>query len=621
MKKLIIGGATVNQTPLDWAGNLQNILESIGVARDEEIDLLCFPELCITAYGCEDLFLSEWLPDKAISLIPEIVEFTEAITIAVGLPIRFMGKTYNCVCVISDRKILGITAKQYLAIDGVHYESRWFTQWPANTIDEIELMGQNVPFGDVTYKKDGISFGFEICEDAWREDRPGNRLFERKVDLILNPSASHFALQKTLDRQHLVVESSRKFNCTYLYVNLLGNESGRMIYDGEIIIADRGKLLNKNNHLSFLPFQVLRHEIDFESDIKEISSFHEVLSKDEEFTRATSLGLFDYLRKSNASGFVLSLSGGADSSTCAVLISEMVRRGIKELGVNNFLEKIGKSDLIDSTVDDYENNTKLILSHLLITAYQATKNSSKETLEAAKELAENIGARFIDWKIDNAIEDYTSTIELVLGRKLNWSQDDIALQNIQARARSPIIWMLANLKNSLLITTSNRSEGDVGYATMDGDTSGSLAPIAAIDKPFIRKWLIWAEKELGYEALSNVNQLEPTAELRPLEKAQTDEEDLMPYNILVEIERAAIRDHKSPVQVFEVLVKRHPNEEEALKTYVHRFFSLWSKNQWKRERIAPSFHLDDFNIDPKTWCRFPIISGGFKEELDELDQM
>src|SRR5690606_7153512 len=127
------------------------------------------------------------------------------------------------------------------------------------------------------------------------------------------------------------------------------------------------------------------------------------------------------------------------------------------------------------------------------------------------------------------------SIEQVLGRPVDWATDDIALQNIQARARSPIIWMLANIKNCLLLSTSNRSEGDVGYATMDGDTSGSISPIAAVDKSFLLRWLVYAEKELGYHGLSHVNRLSPTAELRPREQHQTDEEDLMPYEVLVDI--------------------------------------------------------------------------------------
>jgi NAD+ synthase (glutamine-hydrolysing) len=176
--------------------------------------------------------------------------------------------------------------------------------------------------------------------------------------------------------------------------------------------------------------------------------------------------------------------------------------------------------------------------------------------------------------------------------------------------------MLANVNRAVLLTTSNRSEGDVGYATMDGDTSGSLAPIAGLSKVFILQWLRWAEKNLGQSGLQHVNNLQPTAELRPLERNQTDEDDLMPYTVLAEIERHAIVERKSPPQVFQSMKDNY--DTELLKGWIRKFFRLWSANQWKRERIAPAFHLDDLNVDPRTWCRFPILSSGFAEELELL---
>jgi NAD+ synthase (glutamine-hydrolysing) len=153
---------------------------------------------------------------------------------------------------------------------------------------------------------------------------------------------------------------------------------------------------------------------------------------------------------------------------------------------------------------------------------------------------------------------------------------------------------------------------------MDGDTSGSFAPIAGLSKTFIIQWLQWAEKGLDQPGLSAVNKLLPTAELRPLEKQQTDEADLMPYPILVEIERNAIFYRKSPVEVYEAM-KDH-FEPASLKIYVLKFFRMWSANQWKRERFAPSLHLDDLNVDPRSWCRFPILSSGFSQELTLLDK-
>lgn len=588
-----IAGASLNQTPLDWEGNTARVIEAIKAAKDQQAQIVCFQELCISAYGCEDLHLHQWMSDRAWAELEKIIPHTKDLVVCIGLPIHHIDKVYNGACVIQDQKILGITLKQNLALDGVHYEPRWFEPWQPNEVDHIQRNGRDVAIGDLVYDVLGIRFGFEICEDAWRQVRPGEILCQRGVDLIINPSASHFALQKSRTRETLVTDSSLKFNCAYVYVNVLGNEAGRMIYDGDILFAQKGKLLGVHRRLSFKPFQVQTCTINFDDPEKsEVLPKTDITDRNEEFAQAVSLALFDYLRKSKAKGFVLSLSGGADSSCCAVLVAEMVRRASKEIGYRQ-------------TVGD-----------LLTCAYQGTKNSSETTLEAARELALSIGAGFHQWTIDDEVNSYTSKAEKAIGRKLEWATDDVAMQNIQARARSPIIWLLANIKQSILLTTSNRSEGDVGYATMDGDTSGSLAPIAGIDKPFIMQWLKWAEKELGYHGLKYVNNLQPTAELRPQERAQTDEKDLMPYPVLVDIERLAFLYRKSPLEVYKVLSEKY--DPVPLKDWVKKFYRLWAANQWKRERLAPSFHLDDLNVDPRSWLRFPILSGGFREELADL---
>jgi NAD+ synthase (glutamine-hydrolysing) len=615
---LRIAGATVNQTPLDWTNNVNNIITALEEAKKENALILCLPELSLTGYGCEDLFLSDWLSERAWLHLQEIIPHCNSITACIGLPVRIEGITYNGTCIIQNKKIIGITFKQNLARDGVHYEPRWFDAWPVGLVKEIVRDGQTIQVGDLIYEAYGIKFGFEICEDAWRkEKRPGYKLFKQGVDLIMNPSASHFAMGKSeLREKEVVIDGSQKFNCAYLFVNLLGNEAGRMIYDGDIIFGQHGNIISLNERLSTKPYNLQWCDINFENPA--LTKSHPLTDnkkRNEEFARASSLALYDYLRKSKAKGYVLSLSGGADSSLCAVLVAEMVRRTSTELGFEKFCEAIG----IPMT-----GNAKSAVNQLLTCAYQGTRNSSDATFTSAKELAHSLGAEFHQWEIEEEVTSYETKIEKALGRKLTWDQDDIAKQNIQARARSPIIWMLANIKRAVLLTTSNRSEGDVGYATMDGDTSGSLAPIAGIDKPFILQWLQWAETELGYSGLSYVNNLTPTAELRPSDRAQTDEKDLMPYSILVEIEKLAIRDRRSPVEVFNAMSVNPTHktlQQNQLKENIKKFFRLWAANQWKRERLAPSFHFDDLNVDPRSWCRFPILSGSFKHELEELDSL
>lgn len=614
MKKLRIGGGTVNQIPFDWKNNADNIVAAIHAAKQQRIQILCLPELCITGYGCEDVFLSEWLPAKAWSVLLEIVPHCDDITVSVGLPVRLNSVTYNGACVIHDKKIQGITFKQNLANDGVHYEPRWFTPWTPGVVQRLERDGVSVDVGDIIYELHGIRFGFEICEDGWRKDlRPGCSLYKRGIDLILNPSASHFAMGKSVLREHeVVLDASKKFNCAYVFANLLGNEAGRMVYDGDIIIAQHDTLLAVNERFSFQNVNILGCTVDFD-DIAQSERITSTDTKErnEELARAISLALFDYLRKSKSAGYVLSLSGGADSSICAVLVAEMVRRASGVLGWNAFCERVGMEPV---------NDTKKAVGKLLTCAYQGTKNSSASTLQSARNLAASLGAEFHHWLIDDEVYSYSSKIENALGRKLSWDTDDIAMQNIQARARSPIIWLLANIKRAILLTTSNRSEGDVGYATMDGDTSGSLAPVAGLSKVFIIQWLRWAQGALGYPGLSDVNNLTPTAELRPAERHQTDEKDLMPYDVLAEIEKQAILFRKSPPEVYQAMKAAHA-DQALLKSYITKFFRLWTINQWKRERIAPAFHVDDLNVDPRTWCRFPILSSGFREELNVLNSM
>jgi NAD+ synthase (glutamine-hydrolysing) len=572
--------------------------------------------------------------------LQKIRPLTQGICVAVGLPVRLHHHTYNTAAVLRDGEILGFVAKQFLANDGVHYETRFFVSWPAGQTTTVEYEGESWPLGDLTFEHIGVRFGFEICEDAWRPDdvRPACRL-RGKVDLILNPSASHFAMSKTDVRYQLVLKSSRNFECTYLYANLLGNEAGRTIYDGEILVARNGHLLKRNQLLSFKEVDLEWVDVDFATPLEVVESIVELPEPDEyrELNQAISLGLFDYLRKAHSRGFVLSLSGGADSCFCAVAVAEMVRLGVAELGVDEFKQRLGAFDqtktevtqagaggkahqeVQPATEEPQLTEQQQLVRQLLTCAYQGTVNSSDDTLNSAKELADSLGARFFAWTIDDEVTGYVGKIEHALGRELSWQTDDLALQNIQARVRAPSIWLLANVQNCLLITTSNRSEASVGYCTMDGDTAGSISPIAGVDKDFVKKWLRWAQTALGYDGLRHVNALQPTAELRPLADKQTDERDLMPYVLLNRIERLAFYDRLSPAAVLAQLVAEEPTYElDQLRTYVKRFYQLWSRNQWKRERYAPSFHLDDYNVDPRSWLRFPILSGGFGEELAAL---
>ena len=126
-----IAGAALNQTPLDWNNNLRLIIEAITLAKSQNVNVLCLPELVITGYGCEDMFLHPWVAERSMLQLEKIIDACEKITVAIGLPMWLQEKLYNVVCIVKDQEILGIHAKQNMARDGVHYEHRWFSPWPA----------------------------------------------------------------------------------------------------------------------------------------------------------------------------------------------------------------------------------------------------------------------------------------------------------------------------------------------------------------------------------------------------------------------------------------------------------------------------------------------------------
>ncbi|MBI4348955.1 MAG: NAD+ synthetase [Elusimicrobia bacterium] len=658
MKLIRVGATAVNQTPLDWDGNLGRAVALLERARREGVSIVCLPELCVTGYGCEDAFHAEFVHETAWEYLEKLVPETKGLIVSAGLPVFHDGALFNSAALICDGRLMGLAAKKFLAGDGIHYEPRWFKPWPAGVAAGLARGGRRVPFGDVLFDCGGIRIGFEICEDAWVSNRPGAALAARGVDLILNPSASHFAFGKQETRRRFVAEGSRAFGAAYVYSNLLGNEAGRVIFDGSTLIASEGRIVAAGPRLGYEDSYLAWADVDvslnrmnrsrtasFTPDLKSGDpslvradfSFPELRPssvrtsppppawetgpavKEEEFTRAVALGLFDYLRRSRAEGFVVSLSGGSDSTAVSSLVAVALRLALRELGAEGLRRRLGHIRRLAGLVEP-----KALVKALLACAYQPTENSGESCRNAAAVVAGALGADFMQWDVGGVVRDYIDTVQKAIGRTLTWEHDDLALQNIQARARGPGVWLLANLRNSILLATSDRSEAAVGYATMDGDTCGGLSPIAGIDKAFLLVWLKWLETA-GPEALGPIPELSvvtgmrPTPELRPLAAGQMAESDLMPYDVLDAIERCFIRDKRSPAETLEHVRIAFPKHSEAdRRTWVLRFFRLWCRNQWKRERYAPSFHLDDNNLDPKSWCRFPILSSGLEKELAEL---
>ncbi|MCA9241309.1 MAG: NAD+ synthetase, partial [Planctomycetales bacterium] len=246
MRLIRIAAASVNQTPLDWEGNRRRIEAVILQAREANVGLLCLPELCVSGYGCEDMFFSTGVQQAAYESMRALLPATEGIAVAVGLPLFYESSLYNAAALLVDGELAGIVCKQFLATDGIHYESRWFRCWKSGLVD-----WRGDPTGDLLFDLGGVRVGFEICRDAWVADRTAPQLAKRGADIILNPSASHFAFGKNATRERIVIEGSRACCVSYVHSNALGNESGRSVYDGDTIIASGGRIIASGPRLSF----------------------------------------------------------------------------------------------------------------------------------------------------------------------------------------------------------------------------------------------------------------------------------------------------------------------------------------------------------------------------------
>ena len=662
---------SINQTVGDWTGNKRRIQKAIGIATSKGAKLLVFPEMVISGYSLGDRLLMNGTLTRSWQMIEDLLEYSADCIIALGLPIRHRDVLYNAVVIIGDGQIWGIVPKENLASGDVEYENRWYSSWPRTRVETYTSpTGQKIPIGGLIFSGQGIgTFAIEICEDGWRGIRPGSAYALAGAQIIANPSASWFTIGKHRIRRNMVEQISREDHCAYLYTSLMGCDATRLVFDGSQFIAVNGSVEKEGRRFLF------HEDVDVVDQIIDVESLRrsrseegawrqqadkllageygaipsEIMIKGNysstktlkpvpyywraktvsvdasldwlvekgliaslgaqdlahvELELALSLGLREYIQKCGISKIALALSGGRDSTMCAILVARMVRYAHPELT---------------------DEECRAITGRTLVTAYMGTDNSGSATQNAAKELAEEIGAIHYDGAIQETMNTHLKVIEEMTGTAMSWDNPahDIPLQNVQARLRGGLIWTIANLHNALLISTSNKSEAAVGYTTMDGDTSGGLSPIADVPKSLIIEWLDWAATFHNYKSIKTVIATPATAELRPQSEEQTDEDDLMPFFILDQLSYYFVQMGYEPLQIFQILwpslEEHYQGSARGFSEHITLFVQKLCFAQWKRERFAISFRVTMYDLDPKTGFRFPPVQSPFREELAELE--
>lgn len=674
MRVTCLATCALNQWALDFEGNLSRVKASIVKAKSEGARYRVGPELELPGYGCEDHFLELDTIEHSWECLTDLLsgDITDGIVCDVGMPVIHAGVRYNCRVFVLNRKILLIRPKLCLANDGNYRETRWFTAWqhPKRVENHrlpsivADTLGQvHVPFGDATLEFLDASLASETCEELFTPSAPHIQLALSGVEVISNGSGSHHQLRKLDTRMDLIRSATAKAGGVYLYANQRGCDGGRLYFDGCACIAVNGEIVAQGEQFAVQEVEVVTANVDldivvgfrgaFQSmacqaaacgkhpiiQVPFMLCFDNVVScvpssprpvrfhtPEEEIARGPACWLWDYLRRSGASGYLLPLSGGADSAATAAIVGSMCQLATAAACSGDERAAADIRRIAQLADDAPLPSAKALAEYIFTTVYLGSENSSKETRSRSASLAAEIGSSHLDVKIDTVVAAVVAFFVSVTRRTPMFKVDggsnveNLALQNIQARIRMVLSFVLAQLlpwvrgRNGFLLVlgSANVDEGLRGYMTKYDCSSADVNPIGGISKGDIRSFLRWGVENLGFPTLGSVEQAPPTAELEPIrdDYVQTDEEDMgMSYEELGVYGRLRKISRLGPVEMFRRLL--HDWRERATPTEiaekVKRFFFFYSCNRHKMTTLTPSYHAENYSPDDNRFDLRPFL--------------
>ncbi|KAM9302411.1 glutamine-dependent NAD(+) synthetase isoform 1-T1 [Gastrophryne carolinensis] len=672
-RKVTLATCTLNQWALDFEGNLHRILQSIQVAKDKGARYRLGPELEICGYGCSDHFFESDTILHSFQVLAKLLEspVTSDIICDVGMPVMHKNVRYNCRVIFLNKKILLIRPKMVMANEGNYRELRWFTPW--NKQREVEdyflpriiqqITGQvTVPFGDAVLATKDTCIGSEICEELWAPNSPHIDMGLDGVEIFTNASGSHHELRKAYLRVDLVKSTTTKNGGIYLLSNLRGCDSDRLYFDGCAMISINGDLVAQGAQFSLENVEVLTATLDLE-DVRSyrahtssrcisasrvtpfhrvhvdfsLSSFDDVYtptsepmqwkyhSPEEEMSLGPACWLWDYLRRSRQGGFLLPLSGGVDSSAVACIVYSMcclicqaVDSGNEEV-LTDVRQVVGEKCYMPITPQE-------LCHRLLTTCYMATENSSYETRERASMLSQQIGSYHLTPTINTAVKAVIGIFTAVTGKVPLFrvhggsGQENLALQNVQARLRMVIAYLFAQLSlwtrglpgGLLVLGSANVDESLRGYLTKYDCSSADINPIGGISKTDLRRFIGYAIEKFQLSALTSILSAPPTAELEPLtdgQISQTDEDDMgMTYDDLSVYGRLRKVLKTGPYSMFcKLLLKWRMISPRQVAEKVKHFFRMYSINRHKMTTLTPAYHAESYSPDDNRFDLRPFL--------------
>ena len=601
--------------------NIVQIESLIAQAEGQGVEVMVFPELCLTGYSCQDLFREQLLIDKAEEGLLVLLDFTRKLDVVciVGLPVQIGSLLYNCAAVIQGGTLLGVVPKTYLPNYGEFYEKRWFASADDLSPQDVYLAGSPVHITSepvIFSTCDGARFGIEICEDVWAPTPPSNRLTLAGADIIFNLSASDELTGKHQYLRQLLCQQSARTMCGYVYASCgFGESTQDVVYGGNAMIMENGHLLCEGERFSFQP-QIKIMQIDVERlrlERRTNSTFitaqsrvkcnpvnitcKPVMSRDFELVRPVDphpfipaegkmqetceeilniqvAGLAKRLYHINGSKAVIGISGGLDS-TLALLVTVKAfdklgldRRGIIGITMPGF-----------GTTDRTHDNAVKLLKLLGVTAREIS-------------IAKAVTQHFQDIGHDAKVHDVT-------------------YENSQARERTQILMDVANRENAIVVGTGDLSELALGWATYNGDHMSMYGVNAGVPKTLVRHLVTFLAGEMATEVLLDIVDTPISPELIPADEhgniRQKTEDLVGPYELhdffLYYFLRFGFRPSKILVLARQAFKGTYDDEviKRWLQTFCRRFFS----QQFKRSCMPDGPKVGSVSLSPRGDWRMP----------------
>jgi len=554
-RSLRVGLAQINPTVGDLGGNSRLIVEWIGRARDQGVDIVCFPELAITGYPPEDLVLKPAFVRDNLKQLKVVAEATKGISAVVGF-VDEDGDIFNAAAFLHDGELKAVYRKVFLPNYGVFDEQRYFTP------------GHLCPIFEVA----GVRIGVSVCEDCWYPSGPMAWQALHGAELMLNINGSPYHEGKRVPREAMIADRAKDYGSFIAWVNTVGGQD-ELVFDGNSAIfgpdarvlaracSFREELLVFDVDLGSVPFhrplENIRREAEgaerLELEVTEVmltpvtstspkpavkAVQNKPLEGPAEVYAAVVLGTHDYVIKQGFDKVVIGLSGGVDSALTAAIAADA-------LGPTN-----------------------------VIGVRMPSRYTSAESLEDAGLVAEALGIQLLDFPIEPAHRAF----EEILKDAFHDTQAGVAEENIQPRIRSTVLHALSNKFGYIVLTTGNKSELATGYGTLYGDMAGGFAVLKDITKTMVYE-LCRYRNTLSLAIPERVITKPPTAELKPDQK---DSDSLPPYDQLDPILRGYVEEDLGPDEL--VAAGNRPE-------VVAQVIQLVDRSEYKRRQYPPGVKI------------------------------